>query len=103
MEKVFKDLLPYLKSAWHKRKHRPLPESVEFTLSKFDKILIIDGSVLEALFKKLKSLEDVPQGKLGGKIGVVIDLVTRLPQEIWFQENSRASETKLEENILNLW
>ena len=101
-ERVFKDLLPNLKSSWKSRKHRPLPESVQFTLSKFDKIWIIDGSVLEALFKKLKSLEDIPQGQLAGKIGVVIDLVTRLPVEVWFKENPRTSDTKLEEDILNL-
>jgi len=35
-------------------------------------------------------------------MGTVIDLMTRLPVEIWFQENPRASDTKLEENILNL-
>jgi hypothetical protein len=57
---------------------------------------------LEALFKKLRSLEDVPKGQLGGKIGVVIDLVTRLPVEIWFKENPRTNDTKLEEDILGL-
>ena len=101
-ERVFKDLLPHLLSSWHQRKHRPLPESVQFTLSKFENIWIVDGSTLEALFKKLKSLEDIPQGKLAGKMGVVIDLVTRLPVEIWFQENPKTSDTKLEEDILNL-
>ncbi|MGK7949945.1 MAG: IS4 family transposase, partial [Xenococcaceae cyanobacterium] len=101
-ERVLKDLLPHLKSAWDKREHRPLPESVQFTLSKFSQIWIVDSSVLEALFKKLKSLEDVPKGQLAGKIGVVIDLITRLPVEIWFQENPRVNDTKLEEDILNL-
>ena len=28
--------------------------------------------------------------------------MTRLPVEIWFQENPRTSDPKLEENILNL-
>lgn len=101
-ERVFKDLLPHLREAWHSRNNRPLPESVQFTLSKFDRIWIIDSSTLEALFKKLKSLEDINRGQLAGKMGVVIDLLTRLPVEIWFQENPRASDTKLEENILNL-
>ena len=101
-ERVFKDLLPNLKSSWKSRKRRPLPESVQFTLSKFEKIWIVDSSVLEALFKKLKSLEDIPQGQLAGKIGVVIDLVTRLPVEVWFKENPRTSDTKLEKDILNL-
>ncbi len=102
LERVLKDLLPDLKSNWQKRTERPLPESVQFTLSKFEKIWIIDGSTLEALFKKLKSLEDIPQGQLAGKMGVVIDLVTRLPVEIWFQENSKAYDSKLETDILNL-
>jgi hypothetical protein len=101
-ERVFKDLLPNLKSSWAKRKRRPLPESVQYIRSKFDKIWIVDTSVLEALFKKLKSLEDAPKGQLGGKIGVVIDLVTRLPVEIWFKENPRTNDTKLEEDILSL-
>jgi Transposase DDE domain len=35
-------------------------------------------------------------------MGVVIDLITRLPVEIWFWENAKASDTKLEVDILNL-
>lgn len=101
-ERVFKDLLPRLKSSWHQRKQRPLPESVQFACSQFENIWIVDVSTLEALFRKLKSLEDVKRGKLAGKMGVVIDLVTRLPIEIWWSENPKASDTKLEEDILNL-
>ena len=73
-------------------------------MSKFNENLDYpeDGSTLEALFKKLKSLSDIPQGQLAGKMGVVIDLVTRLPVEIWFQENPKASDSKLEADILNL-
>ncbi|MEG3860322.1 IS4 family transposase [Microcoleus sp. herbarium12] len=101
-EKVFKDLLPSLRTAWHSRNKRPLPESIQFTLSKFEKIWIIDGSILEALFKKLQSLESVEKGQLAGKIITVIDLITRLPVEIWFEENPKASDTRAEEDILNL-
>ncbi len=35
-------------------------------------------------------------------MGVVIDLVTRLPVEIWFQEKPNASDTRFEENLLEL-
>jgi hypothetical protein len=101
-EKVFKDLLPQLKAAWHTRKSRPIPESVQFTLSRFEKIWIVDSSTLEALFRKLGSLEDVPKGQLAGKMGTVIDLMTRLPVEIWFQSNPRASDTLFEQDILKL-
>jgi hypothetical protein len=54
------------------------------------------------LFCKLKSLSDIPRGQLAGKMATVIDLITRLPVEIWFQENPKASDIKLEENILQL-
>jgi hypothetical protein len=98
-EKIFKDLLPHLKAAWHTRTTRPIPESVQFTFSRFERIWILDCSTLEALFRKLGSLEDVPRGQLAGKMGTVIDLMTRLPVEIWFQENPRTSDTKFEEDI----
>ena len=48
-ERVFKQLLPELRQAWHLRTRRPLPESVKFTLSKFERIWIADSSTLEAL------------------------------------------------------
>ena len=35
-------------------------------------------------------------------MGVVIDLVTRLPVEIWFQEKPHASDTRFEDNLLQL-
>ena len=101
-EGVFKNLLPSLRTAWYQRNQRPLPESIQFALTKFSRIWIVDSSTLEALFCKLKSLEDIPKGQLAGKIATVIDLMTRLPVDIWFLENPRASDVKLEENILQL-
>ena len=101
-EKILHEILPQLKVRWSARHNRPLPESVQFTLSKFDQIWCADGSTLEALFRKLKSLEEVKPGSLAGKMGVVMDLVTRLPVEIWFQEKPNASDTRFEENLLQL-
>lgn len=101
-ERIYQEILPQLKIRWSNRQKRPLPESVQFALSKFEKIWIADGSTLEALFRKLKSLEEVKQGLLAGKMGVVMDLVTRLPVEIWFEENPAASDTRFEERLLNL-
>ncbi len=82
-EEVLKELLPSLKQRWQNRLSRPLPDGVCFTLSKFTNIWIIDASTLEALFRKLDSLKDIPTGKLAGKMAVVIDLVTRYPVDIW--------------------
>lgn len=101
-EGVFKNLLPSLRTTWHQRNQRPLPESIQFALRKFSRIWIVDSSTLEALFCKLKSLEDIPKGQLAGKMATVIDLMTRLPVDIWFLENPRASDVKIEENILQI-
>ena len=45
-EQVFKKLLPSLRTAWHSRNNRSLPESIHFTISKFSKIWIVDSSTL---------------------------------------------------------
>jgi hypothetical protein len=49
-EKVFKDLLPYLRTNWYTRNHRPIPESIQFTLGKFS-----DSENLTFYFTSLRS------------------------------------------------
>jgi len=92
-ERVFKELLPLLQQRWHQRQNRPLPDSIAYARRHFEQIWVADGSTLEALFRKLKVLEDVPLGQLAGKIGTVVDLLTRLPVEVWFREQSRTNDT----------
>lgn len=101
-ERVFKDLLPVLQSSWQQRQKRPIPESISFASRHFNKIWVADGSTLEALFRKLKSLEDVKPGQLAGKICTVVDLITRLPVQVWFHPNPLGSETKFEDGLLSL-
>ncbi len=101
-ERVFKDLLPQLQAHWQQRSSRPLPDRIKFARKYFERIWVADGSTLEALFRKLKSLEDVPRGQLAGKICTVIDIVTRLPVEVWFHPLPKASETNFEADLLNL-
>ena len=52
-EGVFKELLPKFKERWHRRNRRPLPESIQFTLGKFERIWIADSSTVATLqFKR---------------------------------------------------
>lgn len=101
-ERTFKELLPEFTRKWQQRTQRVLPESIEYTRRKFPRIWVCDGSTLEAIFKKLDSLALMPSGQLAGKMGVVIDLITHLPGEIWLTENPRASDVNFESDILNL-
>lgn len=62
----------------------------------------MDGSTLEALFRKLESLQNKPVGTLAGKMATVVDLVTRLPVHIWFEEKPSASDTHFEADLLSV-
>lgn len=101
-ERVLKELLPTLQARWQERQERPLPASLSYAHKHFERIWAADGSTLEALFRKLKALEEVPVGQLGGKIGVVVDLLTRLPVEVWFREAPRASDMTFIPDLLAL-
>jgi Transposase DDE domain len=102
-ERVFKELLPEFRKRWLGRTKRPLPDSIQFASGKFERIWAREmAQHCPPFFRKLNSLEDVPIGKLAGKMGVVIDLITRLPVAIWFRENSKASDVNFESDILNI-
>ncbi len=55
-ERIFHEILPKLKARWSARHNRPLPESVQFTLSKFDQIWIADGSTKDRLISQAQEL-----------------------------------------------
>jgi hypothetical protein len=97
--RVLLDLVPTLRERALKRE-RPLPKSVEHARHHFDHIWAADGSTLEALFRKLKALRDVPVGQLAGRICSVIDVVTHLPVETWFRENASDHDSNFLPQIL---
>jgi hypothetical protein len=101
-ERLFMELLPQLQQRWQQRTQRQLAVSVQSAKEQFEQIWIADGSTLEALFCKLDSLRDKPTGTLAGKMATVVDLVTRLPVQIWFTENPSASDTHFESNLLTV-
>lgn len=95
------DLTPTLRERALQRK-RPLPKSIEHARQHFGHIWAVDGSTLEALFRKLKVLWDVPLGQLAGKICSVIDLTTHLPVETWFRENASDHDSNFLPQMLAL-
>jgi hypothetical protein len=68
----------------------------------FREVLIADGSTLEALFRKLKALQELPKGRLAGKVCTVIDLASRLPRYVWFTELAQAHDTHFIDRILKV-
>jgi len=91
-EQVLWALVVQLKRRFLTRRNRPLPPSIAWTQQRFQQIWIVDGSTLEALFRKLKSLQDQPI-TLAGKIYTIVDLVSHLPVAIRFESNPFAADT----------
>lgn len=101
-EGVLTELLVTLNQRWSQRQNRPLPRSVAYANQYFEQQWIVDASTLEALFRKLKSLEGSNLGKLGGRICAVVDLKTRYPIQTWFNERPYAHESNFIPNLLQL-
>ena len=101
-ERVLTELLVTLNQRWHQRTKRTLPLSVNYAERNFKRLWIVDASTLEALFRKLKSLESSNLGKLGGRICAVVDLKTRYPVQTWFDERPYAHESNFVPDLLRL-
>jgi hypothetical protein len=98
-QSVLMDLLPTLRARWVARQ-RPLPASIVCARRTFSRIFAVDGSTLEALFRKLDALKEAPPGVLAGKICTVIDLATRLPEQLWFTQDAQAHDATFLAQIL---
>jgi hypothetical protein len=90
-EGVLTSVLPVMQARWRQRK-RPVPLCVAWGLRHFDHIQAVDGSTLDALLKKVGLLRDTPGTPLGGRMLAILDIVSRLPQHILFEENSKAHD-----------
>jgi hypothetical protein len=99
LQRVLLDLLPTLRTRWAARR-RPLPASIVCAQQTFTRVFAVDGSTLEALFRKLQALKDAPPGALAGKICTVIDLAARLPEHLWFTEDAQAHDATFLDQIL---
>ena len=101
-ERVLNDLLVRLNQRWHQRTKRPLPLSMAHASQHFQQMWIVDASTLEALFRKLKSLETSNLGQLGGRICAIVDLKTRYPVQTWFDQRPYAHESNFVPELLKL-
>ena len=73
---------------------RPQPVLLERLKSRFPVCLAVDGTTLEALFRKLKSLQGAPDAGLAGHVVASVDLFTHLPAKLWWFDDP-ASNDKL--------
>lgn len=80
---------------------RPLPPLLKGVLPQFSGCYAIDGSTLEALFRKLKTLQEEPDAPLAGSLTVACDLRNHLPVKLWYEEDALSNGTRLAQPLLD--
>jgi hypothetical protein len=93
-EQVVHTILPQLGERARART-RPLPPVIRRTQASFPQVWAVDATTLEALFKKVGLLTDIPQTVLGGKLLGILDVGTRLPVHLVSQEDATVNERRL--------
>jgi len=71
---------------------RPVPALLARVAARLAGCYALDGTTLEALFRKLKALQETPEAPLAGHLGAVCDLVSHLPVKVWYAEHPKAND-----------
>ena len=96
---VLNQLLPLMQQRWEQRE-RPLPPEIAWAQARFTACLIVDGSTLDALIRKVGLLRDLGSHPLAGKMTALLHLGSELPDKIWFEAKAASHDQGFWEAIL---
>jgi hypothetical protein len=100
--KVLLDILPQMQQRWAERK-RPMSAAMQWATQKFSKVLILDGSTLDALLRKVGLLREGTGTVLAGRMGALLNAASMQPEELWYEEDSHVhDQTFWEKAVANL-
>jgi hypothetical protein len=92
-ERVLQTLLPQMQARWAARP-RPLPPEVAWAAAHYQQVLIADGSTLDALLRQVGLLQEALTFPLAGRMLALLDLGSRLPQRVWYEEDAAAHDQR---------
>ena len=98
-ERVLNKVLSQL-PARQAARSRPPPKALQGVAARFGALYALDGTTLEALFRKLGALREVPDAPLAGHLGVVYNLLSHLPARLWFVEDPLSNDKSLVPDFL---
>jgi hypothetical protein len=90
-EHVLQAVLEQLAPRRATRTH-PGPAQLQAVAPRFGACYALDGTTLEALFRKLLALQEDPTARLAGHLLAVCELFSHLPQRIWFAEDPQTND-----------
>jgi Transposase DDE domain len=99
-ERILYTVLGQLAPRLATRSH-PVPPHLQEVAPRFGGCYALDGTTLEALFRKLQALQEDPAARLAGHLLAVCDLFSHLPQRIWFAEDPQANDKSFFPPILS--
>jgi hypothetical protein len=99
IERVLHELLPAMAQRWQQRT-RPLPPALRWVQQHFSAVLALDGSTLDALLRKCGLLRDGTGPVLAGRMAALLDVITRLPHALWYEQDQRANDQRFWERAL---
>lgn len=89
--RVLLEILPGLAKRSQQRS-RPLPAELAWAKAHYSQVCACDGSTLDALLRKVGLLQENEKNPLAGRMLAILDIVTRLPTEIWYEEDAQAHD-----------
>jgi hypothetical protein len=96
--RVLLEILPVLNRRSLQRT-RPLPPEIVWGQQQYSQVLACDGSTLDALLRKVGLLQDAASNPLAGRMLALLDIVTRLPTQVWYEEDAQAHDQRFLEQI----
>jgi len=91
--RVLREVLPPMQARFAARE-RPLPPEVARAHRHFDAILALDGSTLDTVLRHVGLLRAADAAPLAGRMAALLDVATRLPRQVWYDEEGRASDQR---------
>ena len=97
--RLLRDLLPIFHARWQARQ-RPVPAVIAWARTHYTRLLICDGSTLDALIRKVGLLRELPTHPLAGRMTALLDLASRLPWKLWYEPDPNANDQRCWPQIL---
>jgi Transposase DDE domain len=98
-EQTLHDVLPQMQQRSESRT-RPLPPALAYAHHHFPEVLALDGSTLDALLHKVGLLRGREKRALGGRMAGLLNITTRLPRQIWYEEDSQAHDQRFWDRVI---
>ncbi len=90
---VVHEVLPQCQQHWQARQ-RPVPPALAWAQHHFIAVVALDGSTLDSLLRKTGLLRGTEGPVLAGRMAALLDVVTCLPRQVWYEDDSRAHDQR---------